>query len=278
MKKIFKIFSVCVVLAMMMLGLVACSNIKTTSSQIAALLEVSAYKSDMAIIDSTMAGYMLNQSDYSDLRIVTFDEAPESNEFYGVAAYKENLQLIDEVNSRLATASTDGIMAEVADDYGLTDRLIDIEYTSNGATDSSFDDLGDTITIAYTVNPPMGILDSTTDYVSGFDIDLARAIFPEFTIETKLIEWDNKVTELSSDKVDLVWNGLTITEERQETMAISEAYMTNEQAFVVHKDNVDAFEFCDLVDIKIAVEAESAGASYAEEVIDYINSNECTCC
>lgn len=249
------------------------SSVKLLTSQIFALTEVQAYKSDMAIIDSTMAGYMLGQSAYSNLSIITLEDAPDSDEYYGVAAKSGNLQLIDEVNKRLAEAYADGTMLKVAETYSLEDRLTPITYTSNGATDTSFDDIlnGDKIlTIAYTNNPPMGISGSTSaDDVTGFDIDLAKAIFPELTIETKEIPWTMKVTELNSNLVDLVWNGLTIDEERKTTMAISEPYLINEQAFVVLTENKDLYSsIYDLVDedgnmISIAVEDGSAGEDYA---------------
>ncbi len=80
----------------------------------------------MAIIDSTMAGYMLNTDAYSDLSIITLSDAPESLEEYGVAAKSGNVQLIDEVNKRMAQAyngETDITYAQVAADYGLTSEV-----------------------------------------------------------------------------------------------------------------------------------------------------------
>lgn len=274
-KTIAKIICGCMA-TVMALCLVGCSssNIKLASSQINALLEVNTFKSDMAVIDSTMAGYMLNQTSYSDLRIITLSDADESSEEYGVAGQSNNLQLIDEVNKRLVASFDNGTMQEVASDFGLTDRLMSsMTYTAiDYGTDSSFDKILDAgkIVIAYTVNPPMGMDEDMSDdgEVSGFDIELARAIFPELTIETKLIEWSSKEAELDAGKVDLVWNGLTITEERKGTMAISVAYMINEQSFVVHKDNVDKYTtVSDIADIRIAVEEGSAGESYIKQVL-----------
>jgi len=82
--------------------------------------------------------------------------------------------------------------------------------------------------------------------VSGFDIDLAKAIFEKEGIEvvTRKIDWSQKEIELNSGKIDLVWNGLTITDERKENMQISIPYLTNEQAVVVKGDNASKYTKC----------------------------------
>ncbi len=43
------------------------------------------------------------------------------------------------------------------------------------------------------------------------------------------------VTELRNQTVDLIWNGLTITDERQRAMTFSEPYLVNQQVLVVKK-------------------------------------------
>ncbi len=72
----------------------------------------------------------------------------------------------------------------------------------------------------------------------GFDTELAEAVAQDLGIkvEFQLINWDAKETELKSKNIDLVWNGLTINEERKANMEISLPYMTNKQVAVVKKD------------------------------------------
>ncbi len=107
--------------------------------------------------------------------------------------------------------------------------------------------------------------------VSGFDIDLARAIFEKegIEVETRKIEWSQKEIELNAGKIDLVWNGLTITDERKENMQISIPYLTNEQAVVVKGDNASKYtKLADLAGKKVAVEKESAGEGTALDIKD----------
>lgn len=57
--------------------------------------------------------------------------------------------------------------------------------------------------------PPMGFLDSNGN-ITGFDIDLAKETFKvlgkEITFQP--IDWDSKELELSTGKIDVIWNGL----------------------------------------------------------------------
>ncbi len=50
--------------------------------------------------------------------------------------------------------------------------------------------------------------------------------------EFVVIEWDNKFLELESKAIDCIWNGMTITDERQEAMSLSIPYMRNKQVLI----------------------------------------------
>lgn len=86
--------------------------------------------------------------------------------------------------------------------------------------------------------PPMGFRDEKNELV-GFDIDLAKAVCDKLGIEAvpTPINWSSKEFELNGGKVDVLWNGLTITPARQETMLMSTAYIANAQVIVVGKDS-----------------------------------------
>lgn len=107
--------------------------------------------------------------------------------------------------------------------------------------------------------------------VTGFDIDLAREIFEKegIEVETRKIDWSSKEMELNSNKIDLVWNGLTITDERKVNMQISIPYLTNEQAVVVKSENASNYtKLTDLAGKKVAVEKGSAGSETATDIKD----------
>ena len=82
--------------------------------------------------------------------------------------------------------------------------------------------------------PPMGFRDEKNELV-GFDIDMAREAAKRMGIEAefKPIDWSAKEAELSGKRVDALWNGLTITEERKTKIGFTAPYMENHQIIVV---------------------------------------------
>lgn len=82
--------------------------------------------------------------------------------------------------------------------------------------------------------PPMGFRDDKNELV-GFDIDMAREAAKRMGIEVefKPIDWSAKEAELNGKRVDALWNGLTITEERKKNIAFTAPYMANHQIILV---------------------------------------------
>lgn len=82
--------------------------------------------------------------------------------------------------------------------------------------------------------PPMGFRDEKNNIV-GFDVDMAKEASKRMgvTVEFKPIDWNSKEAELSGKRVDVLWNGLTITEKRKENILFSKPYMENRQIIVV---------------------------------------------
>ena len=83
-------------------------------------------------------------------------------------------------------------------------------------------------------SPPMGFRNEKNELV-GFDIDLAKEAAKRLGIEVefKPIDWSAKEAELNGKRVDALWNGLTITEERKKNIGFTSAYMENHQIIVV---------------------------------------------
>ncbi|MCF7942265.1 MAG: transporter substrate-binding domain-containing protein, partial [Spirochaetia bacterium] len=82
--------------------------------------------------------------------------------------------------------------------------------------------------------PPMGFRGEDGE-ITGFDIDLAREVCTRMGVELKLqpIDWDAKILDLNSGDIDVIWNGLTITEDRQEKINFSKPYIANKQIIIV---------------------------------------------
>ncbi|RIQ19266.1 amino acid ABC transporter substrate-binding protein [Bordetella avium] len=82
--------------------------------------------------------------------------------------------------------------------------------------------------------PPMGFRDEKNQLV-GFDIDMAREASRRMGVEVefKPIDWSAKEAELNGKRVDVLWNGLTITDERKKNIAFTQPYMANHQIILV---------------------------------------------
>lgn len=106
---------------------------------------------------------------------------------------------------------------------------------------------------------PMGFKNEKGEIV-GFDIDLARAVAQKLgaEVEFKPINWDSKILDLNGGNIDLIWNGLTITEERKKETEMSKPYFTSHQLIVVKKDSsINAKT--DLTGKNVGSQTESSG-------------------
>ncbi|MCQ2087527.1 MAG: transporter substrate-binding domain-containing protein [Bacilli bacterium] len=246
--------------------------------QLDCLTQLKAGTIDVAIIDSIMAGYYTSKGDYSsDLAI-----APDltlATEQYGIAGRKNDIAFMDKINEGLLGTFASNKMTEISNFFGVTSSLAinsTTSYTAKG-TDNSWNSIVNSgkIIIGYTVFAPIAYEDSVNysgERFTGYDIELARAVTSylnttyntSLTLEFKEIDWDSKEVLLTNGTIDLIWNGLTITEERQANMAISIPYLNNSQVAVVKKADINKYKTVEsLKDAIIGVEAGSAGEDVA---------------
>ena len=102
----------------------------------------------------------------------------------------------------------------------------------------------------------------------GFDADMARLVASDLgvDVEFQLIEWEKKIIELKSGKIDLIWNGMTKTDELAKEMDFSYSYATNSQIAVIKNTNARKYTNAETMkDAKIVVESKSAGETAAVE-------------
>jgi polar amino acid transport system substrate-binding protein len=64
---------------------------------------------------------------------------------------------------------------------------------------------------------------------------MARVVGEKLGVDVEIIEinWDNKIMELSAGNIDVVWNGMTLTDEVTSSMECTNAYCNNAQVVVV---------------------------------------------
>jgi len=112
--------------------------------------------------------------------------------------------------------------------------------------------------------PPMGFADENGNLV-GFDIDMAQEVCDRLGVKLvkKGIDWDKKETELNEMRIDCIWNGLSITPARAESMNLSEPYMKNELIVVVPGSS-DAIVLRDLKGRRVGVQSGSTAQDVLE--------------
>jgi len=73
----------------------------------------------------------------------------------------------------------------------------------------------------------------------GFDVDSIKWIAEEqgFEVEIMPIAWDGIIVALQNGKIDMVYSGMTITEERKEKVSFSMPYWKVNQSVAVHEDS-----------------------------------------
>ena len=137
--------------------------------------------------------------------------------------------------------------------------------------------------IGYTVYEPMNYTDADGNF-TGFDTELATAVCAKLGVEPDFVEinWDTKETELAAKSIDCIWNGLTLTDDREENMACTKPYVKNAQVVVV-KDGTDYTSTADLIGKTVVAEAGSAGeaAIQGDENLakaDYVSKSVQTDC
>jgi len=94
-----------------------------------------------------------------------------------------------------------------------------------------------TLTVAVNANwPPMQLKDSKGN-VSGYEIDLLKAIAAEAGFKVKMVNvsWRNIFNDLNAGKYDAVMASVSMTDARKEKFDFSDNYFTAEQILLVPK-------------------------------------------
>lgn len=126
-----------------------------------------------------------------------------------------------------------------------------------------------TLVVGMTDFAPMDYKQAGSDEWVGFDADMAR-LFAEslgVSVEFMEINWDMKAMELDNKGIDVVWNGMTITDEVKALMSVSEPYCLNAQVVVVPADQAAQHQNLDsLKGLRFAAENGSAGAAQLDKL------------
>lgn len=125
-----------------------------------------------------------------------------------------------------------------------------------------------TLVVGITEFEPMDYQNADGEWI-GFDADMAKAFAESLgvTAEFQIIDWDSKVMELEGKTIDVVWNGMTLTDEVKSAMECSNAYCNNAQVVIVPAAVADQYQDIESVkDLTFAVESGSFGKAEVEKL------------
>jgi polar amino acid transport system substrate-binding protein len=117
--------------------------------------------------------------------------------------------------------------------------------------------------------PPMGFRNEDNQIV-GYDIDLAKEVAKRLGVKLvpQPIDWNAKEQELNTAKIDCIWNGFTITDERKQAMAFTKPYLKNAQVVVVKKGSPHG-TLASLKGKKVGLQAGSSAAGALEAAKEF---------
>lgn len=112
--------------------------------------------------------------------------------------------------------------------------------------------------------PPYEYYDG--EEIVGIDADIAKAVADKLGLELKIedMEFDSIITAVQTGKVDMGLAGMTVTDERKQSVNFSDTYATGIQVVIVTEDS-DIASVDDLAGKKIGVQLSTTGDIYASD-------------
>ncbi|MBO5088922.1 MAG: ABC transporter permease subunit [Lachnospiraceae bacterium] len=182
-------------------------------------------KVDCVLIDEQPALSFVEKN--PELKILEEEFAIEE---YAICIAKENTKLKQQVNDALAELQTEGVVANIINNYIGDDTKGKTPYESPEDVDRS----NGTLTMATNVGfPPYEYYENGVP--TGIDVDLAQAIADKLGMELEItdVEFDSIIISVQAGKADIGVAGMTVTEDRLKNIDFSETYTTAKQVIIV---------------------------------------------
>lgn len=182
-------------------------------------------------------------------------------EDYAICIAKENTELLDKVNGALAEITADGTAQKIVDKY-ISGVDHDLKFQENAegkpelhmATNAQF--------------PPYEYYEN--EVIVGIDAEMAAAIADKLDMKLVIddMEFDAIITAVQTGKADMGMAGMTVTEERLQSINFSSSYATGIQSVIVPEGSkiktVDDLS-ADGASYLIGTQRGTTGDIYAEE-------------
>lgn len=104
--------------------------------------------------------------------------------------------------------------------------------------------------------------------LTGFDVEIAREISKRLGVEAEFIEtqWDGLFAGMDAKRFDVIFNEVSITDERKEKYDFSEPYIVSKAVLIVGEGNEEIKSFADL-------KGKKAGQSLTSNLSDIAREN-----
>lgn len=114
--------------------------------------------------------------------------------------------------------------------------------------------------------PPMGFIGDDGE-LTGFDLELAELVAKKLGVKSQpqAINWDAKEMELNNGNIDVIWNGYTITKDRNAKVEYTKPYLNNQQVLVVAADSP--------YQVKADLKGKTVGAQVKSAGLDALNAD-----
>lgn len=186
-------------------------------------------------------------------------------EDYAIAVNKGNTELLEKINGALKNLIDDGTVQEVVDFY-VSGKGELPAFQQNVAADA------EVLTMATNAEfPPYEFYDG--EAIVGIDAVVAALIADQLGMKLEISDmaFESIIPALTSGKADMAMAGLTVTDERKESVDFSESYATGVQVIIVREDS-DITSADDITakieqgeDIQIGCQNATTGFIYASD-------------
>ena len=186
-------------------------------------------------------------------------------EDYAIAVAKENEDLLSQINTALTALIADGTVAQVVDYYVSGEGELPA-FQQDVAADAEVLTMGTNAAF-----PPYEFYEN--DAIVGIDAVVAGLIADQLGMKLDIqdMDFDAIIPAVVSGKVDMGMAGMTVTEERLQSVSFSESYATGVQVVIVPENSpietVD--QLFDLIesgeDIQIGTQNATTGFIYASD-------------
>lgn len=156
--------------------------------------------------------------------------------------------------------------------------------TSCGYKGYDFDKETKLVMVTNATFPPYEYTDPQGPFngYAGIDVEIAMELAKRLgkTLEIKDVEFDSIIGGINSGKYDIALAGLTVTPDRQKSVAFSDSYAKGVQAMIVRKDSAytsidDFFNYDEEgnpvslknTDVKVGVQKTTTGDIYSSDAI-----------